>query len=284
MRSKPFSTWVTLSWLVVVGCGGKTSEPLPSDAQPEDMTPVEAAVAGGVVDVPPASPAMASSGAQKPDAGPEAELAAEADGSAGRAAESPPKPDQAPSFCGGRATSLVGVTANLDASAYAINTAAVVGPPAIAANPFDVQNPANSANFSTTVIIYDALGVAHTMDIYFRKSDAAARTWDYHLLLPAADVASESLDGNFEAGAGTLRFAGNGALSSDSGSPLTIAFRNTSVSSTIKIVFARRSGRLGVAEGTTSVPGYSTVTAQFQDGHAASWGSEPCRQRGGPTR
>jgi flagellar hook protein FlgE len=40
-----------------------------------------------------------------------------------------------------RATEMVEVTANLDAAAKAINTAAIVGPPAVAANPWDPQNP-----------------------------------------------------------------------------------------------------------------------------------------------
>jgi Flagellar basal body protein FlaE len=275
MGTKLFSALVTVSWMVTMGCGGKTSEALPSDAQLVDMTAAEDAVEGGVAIAPPAAPAMASSDAHDPEAQP----AAEGDGGAGAAADSPPEPEQAPSFCGGRPTTVVRVAANLDSDSTAINTAAIVGPPYVAANPWDPQNPGNTANFSTTVAIYDSLGAAHSMEIYLRKSDSEVRTWDYHLLLPAADVVGGVLDGYFEAGGGTLRFASDGALMSDSGTPATIAFRNASVRSTLKVDFAGRVGTAGTVDGTTSVAGSCTVLSQFQDGYAASWGSGLCAPR-----
>lgn len=274
MGTKLFSTWVTLSWMLMLGCGGKISEAPPSDAHPADTTVAEGGVEGDVVLLPPATPGMGSSDEHANEDVPGAEPLPEGDGGAAAAADSPPEPEQPPSFCGGRATSVVRVKANLDANAQALNTAAIVGPPPIAAQPFDPQAPANTANFSTSVTIYDSLGVAHSMEIYFRNSDTEVRTWDYHVLLSGADVVGEILDGNVEVGGGTLRFARDGALSSDSGSPLTIAFRNTPVSSTIEVDFAGRTR--GIVDGTTNVAGYSTVTSQFQDGYAASWGSGPC--------
>src|SRR3954469_9125953 len=110
-----------------------------------------------------------------------------------------------------RATTSAMVTANLDSAAIAKNTPAIVGPPAVAANPWDPQNPAATANFSTTMTVYDSLGNGHTMDVYFRKSDTVANSWDYHVLTAGDDVTGGTPGTNSEIGSGTLAFTTNGA-------------------------------------------------------------------------
>jgi flagellar hook protein FlgE len=268
MGTTLFSRVAILSWVVTLGCGGKTY--LLSEAQPADVTAAGGAWDGGLVDAQPAAPAAAPEPEAVPEAVSEPQAIPEGDGgAAGAPADSPPRVG-VPPHCSGRATSVVRVTANLDADSKAINTAAIVGPPSVAASPWNPLKPANTANFSTTITIYDSLGVGHSMDIYFRKSDTEARTWDYHLLLPGPDVVGGVAGGNFDVGGGTLRFASNGALSSDSGSPVTIAFGNTSVSQIITIDLAGRFGAGGTAGGMTNVAGPSNVMGQFQDGVAAS--------------
>jgi flagellar hook protein FlgE len=95
------------------------------------------------------------------------------------------------------ATSTVDVTANLDSTSAALTTA------------WDPQNPKSTSNFSTTISVYDSLGKAHTLDVYFRKT--AANNWDYHALVAGADMNPPTV-GNVEVGAGTLAFTTSGAL------------------------------------------------------------------------
>jgi flagellar hook protein FlgE len=84
------------------------------------------------------------------------------------------------------------------------------------AGAFDVTQPTKTSNFSTAVTVYDSLGNAHQVAIYFRKStaDLAGNTWSWYAVVDETDSAS----GNTEVQAyGTLDFDTNGALYSESG-------------------------------------------------------------------
>lgn len=77
--------------------------------------------------------------------------------------------------------------------------------------------PDDSANYSTSLVVYDSLGNQHTVTFYFRKayvSDTAQTTaWEWFAYVPASDTAS----GLPEAQArGTLTFNQNGALTGQS--------------------------------------------------------------------
>ncbi len=172
-----------------------------------------------------------------------------------------------------RATTMADVTANLDSAAKAINTAAIVGPPAVAANPWDPQNPANTANFSTTMSVYDSLGNAHTMDVYFRKSDTVPNSWDYHVLAPNAEVvggpAAPAV--NQEIGSGTLAFTTNGALNTITTTvPTTADFVGATAGQAITLNFGTSIAAGGTGlDGTTQFAGKSNVSSQSQDGYAS---------------
>jgi flagellar hook protein FlgE len=170
-----------------------------------------------------------------------------------------------------RATEMVEVTANLDAAAKAINTAAIVGPPAVAANPWDPQNPANTANFSTTMTVYDSLGTGHTLDVYFRKSDTVANSWDYHVLTDGDEVVPPAAGLNAEIGSGTLAFTSNGALNTFTETvPVTVSFTNATAGQAIALDFGTSIGAGGTGlDGTTQFAGASNVSSQSQDGYAS---------------
>jgi flagellar hook protein FlgE len=170
-----------------------------------------------------------------------------------------------------RATELMEVTANLDAAATAINTAAIVGPPAVAANPWDAQNPANTANFSTTMTVYDSLGNGHTADVYFRKSDTVANSWDYHVLTAGDDVTGGTPGTNSEIGSGTLAFTTNGALNTFTETvPVTANFIGATAGQVIALDFGTSIGAGGTGlDGTTQFAGASNVSSQSQDGYAS---------------
>ena len=173
-----------------------------------------------------------------------------------------------------RATENIMVTANLDAAAKAINTAALPGPPPVAAAPWDPQNPANTSNFSTTMSVYDSLGNAHTLDVYFRKSDTVANQWDYHVLVPGADVTGGTAGQNFEltpAAGGQLNFTTDGALASQP-TVLTVSadFNGATAGQVMNLQFGTpvSAGGTGL-DGTTQFAGSSNVSSQSQDGYAS---------------
>jgi flagellar hook protein FlgE len=156
-----------------------------------------------------------------------------------------------------RATTEMDVTANLDSSAQVITAA------------WDPQDPANTANFSTTMSIYDSLGNAHTADVYFRKT--ADNAWDYHVLVPGADV-NPPVTGNSEIGSGSLAFTTNGALDSETvTTAVTANFGGGATAGqaiTINFGTSIAEGGTGL-DGTTQFAGPSNVSSQKQDGYAS---------------
>ena len=100
-------------------------------------------------------------------------------------------PIQIPSGTGSpaQATTQVAFGLNLQASAY---------------------NSASPESFSEPIVVYDSLGVSHTLTFSFTQ--AANNQWTYQITIPAADVGQT---GNPVAiGTGTLQFDGTGKLTS----------------------------------------------------------------------
>ncbi|HEY0468190.1 MAG TPA: flagellar hook protein FlgE [Polyangiaceae bacterium] len=156
-----------------------------------------------------------------------------------------------------RATTAINITANIDSAAPVITAA------------WDPQDPANTANFSTTMSVYDSLGNAHTADVYFRKT--ADNAWDYHVLVPGADL-NPPVVGNSEIGSGALAFTTNGALDSET---VTTAVSATfgggaTAAQAITLDFGTSIADGGTGlDGTTQFAGPSNVSAQKQDGYAS---------------
>ncbi len=98
-------------------------------------------------------------------------------------------------------TTTFTASGNLDSSA------------AVPAAPWDPQNPGTTSNFSTSTKIYDSLGNAHPVDVYFTKT--ATGTWDYHAVTDGANVTGGTPGQNTEIATGTLTFDSQGALTSN---------------------------------------------------------------------
>ena len=156
-----------------------------------------------------------------------------------------------------RATTAMNITANIDSSAAVITAA------------WDPQDPANTANFSTTMSVYDSLGNAHTADVYFRKT--ADNAWDYHVLVPGADL-NPPVAGNSEIGSGALTFTTNGALNAETvTTAVTATFGGgATAGQAITLDFGTSIAEGGTGlDGTTQFAGASNVSAQKQDGYAS---------------
>jgi flagellar hook protein FlgE len=156
-----------------------------------------------------------------------------------------------------RSTAAMTVTANLDA-AETIPTVA-----------WDAQDPANTANFSTTMTVYDSLGNSHTVDVYFRKT--ADNAWDYHALVPGADL-NPPATGNVEVGTGSLAFTTDGALNTvTTTTAMSINFGGgATAAQAITLDFGTpiSAGGTGL-DGTTQFASPSSVSSQSQDGYAS---------------
>jgi flagellar hook protein FlgE len=162
-----------------------------------------------------------------------------------------------------RATTEAMVTANLD-STDAVPTAA-----------WDAQDPANTANFSTTMTTYDEFGNSHTLDVYFRKT--ADNTWDWYGIVPGSDTNDPAAAGtNVVAGTGTLTFnndpaAGTvGALQDVGANTISVNFAGVAAAQTMTLNFGTSitDGGTGL-DGVTQFGSPSNVSSQSQDGYAS---------------
>jgi len=154
------------------------------------------------------------------------------------------------------ATENAEITANLD-STEAIPTLA-----------WDDQDPANTANFSTTMTVYDSLGNGHTVDIYFRKT--AENSWDWHALASGDEVTGGLAGGNEELGTGTLTFTTDGELDTVTGNTMTVDWIGATAGQTITADFGTSLGAGGTGlDGITQFASPSNVSSQSQDGYAS---------------
>ncbi|OPX97496.1 MAG: Flagellar hook protein FlgE [Syntrophorhabdus sp. PtaB.Bin006] len=131
---------------------------------------------------------------------------------------------------------------------------------------FDVSDATATSNYSSSISVYDSLGQAHTVNVYFRKSgedSSGQSTWDWYAELDGADSATGQ---NEIAGSGTLTFNSNGVLVSG-GNAQTVTFNFSGAAEgdqTIDIVFGSDTG----GGTTTQYPIASTTNYSTQDGYA----------------
>jgi flagellar hook protein FlgE len=155
------------------------------------------------------------------------------------------------------ATESMVITANLDASAAA---------PLLA---WDAQDPANTSNFSTSLTVYDSLGSAHALDVFFVKT--GPNTWDYHVLASGDDLDPAVPGDNVEVGTGDLEFTTNGELDTfNEGTPISLDFMGATAGQAVALNLGTSitAGGTGL-DGITQFASPSGVSSQNQDGYAS---------------
>ena len=154
-------------------------------------------------------------------------------------------------------TTELDITANLDSTK---------SPPAL---PFDPLDPAATSNFSTSMTMYDSLGAAHSVDVYFVNTGSGM--WDYHAMASGDEVVGGTPGQASEIAGGQLTFTPDGALQ-DSQMTIggTVDFNNASPGQLLQFNFGDpiAAGGTGLS-GTTQFASPSAVSAQGQDGYAS---------------
>lgn len=102
----------------------------------------------------------------------------------------------------GNASAAAVPTANVNIRANLDSTAPITT--------FDVTDPSGTSSFASTATIYDTLGKAHTVDVYWTHT--ATGQWEYHALTDGANVTGGTAGTPEEIATGTLDFDTNGAL------------------------------------------------------------------------
>jgi flagellar hook protein FlgE len=152
-------------------------------------------------------------------------------------------------------TTRVDLAANLDANAP-VRT-------------WDPADPSGSSNFSTNVTVYDSLGNARAVTVYFVKT--ADNTWDWHAMVDGADYAGGTPGVPVEGASGTLTFTTDGRLDTETAGVSAWDFRGATPGQVITFDFGTSvttDGGTGL-DATTQFGSPSTVTGISQDGYGA---------------
>jgi flagellar hook protein FlgE len=151
-------------------------------------------------------------------------------------------------------TSTVEITANLDADQDVSGVA------------FDINDPAGTSDFSTSVTVFDSLGRPQQLEIYFNKSSSAPPTWAYNVVT-AGDAITPAAAGDFALlDTGSMTFNTDGSMNSYSVNSVTVNWAGADAA-TIGLDFGTGTGAGGTGvDGITTYAVDSNVTFLNQDG------------------
>jgi flagellar hook protein FlgE len=139
----------------------------------------------------------------------------------------------------------------------------------VPALPFDVTNPNGTSNFSNQVTVYDSLGNAHEITIYYAKT--GVNTWDYHALIDGGELTGGVAGTATEGASGTLTFTTDGLLDTETASGGTWDFANATPAQAINFDFGdsiTTDAGTGL-DGSTQYAAPEATVGLLQDGYSA---------------
>lgn len=155
------------------------------------------------------------------------------------------------------ATTQISMALNLDSGAAI--------PPA-----WDGTDPQGQSNFASNITVYDSLGDAHELSVYFRK--VSSGNWEWHAMVDDGELTGGTPGTPTEQANGTLSFTTEGALDTEVTNASNWNFLNATQNQAIAFDFGTSlttDGGLTGLDGTTQFASPSTATGLSQDGYAA---------------
>ncbi len=148
---------------------------------------------------------------------------------------------------------------------------------------FDITDPENTSNYSTSTQVYDSLGDTHLVTTYFTKT--ADQTWEWHTVVDSGelDASVAAATDLTELGSGALTFDGSGNLvsggeatttagaivwdnGSDPGQQIDMTFDTTQFSSSSVVISQSQDGYAPGEVVEVSIDESGTVTASYSNG------------------
>ncbi len=134
---------------------------------------------------------------------------------------------------------------------------------------WDPTDPGTTSNFSSGLTVYDSLGNAHDLTVYFRKS--GANSWEWHAMADGAEMSGGTPGVPTEGASGTLSFTTSGALDTETVNQSQWDFTDATAGQAIAFDFGKSiTGDGGTGfDGTTQFGSASSTSGIQQDGFAA---------------
>lgn len=150
-----------------------------------------------------------------------------------------------------QATSSIELRLNLSTSDDVLN------------NTFDITDPANTSNFSNSVVVYDSLGAAHTVTIYYTRTGPRDYTWN--AVVDGSEITGGTPGTSEIVASGSLGFNTDGQLETETRDPVPadVNFVNATQNQVIDFDFGDPTNN----EGTTAFAEAFSVNGLDQDGY-----------------
>lgn len=135
---------------------------------------------------------------------------------------------------------------------------------------FDPKNPEKTSNFNTGFTVYDNIGTAHLVTMYYNKT--ADGGWDYHAMVEGAEAEGGKAGEMMEMANGSLKFNDKGMLQEEVEKSNSFNF-NKGAAKGQKIAFnfgdSLKEGGTGL-DASTQFGSKSSVARHTQDGSSAA--------------
>lgn len=136
---------------------------------------------------------------------------------------------------------------------------------------FDPKNPDKTSNFNTSVTVYDSVGTARLVTLYFNKG-ADGSNWEYHAMVDGADAANGIPGQMQEMANGKLKFNQKGLLEEETPGLNSFNFnKGAQANQQIALNFGSslKEGGTGL-DAATQFGSKSSVARHSQDGASAA--------------
>ena len=138
-------------------------------------------------------------------------------------------------------------------------------PPAVGA--FDINNTATTSNFNTSMVVYDSLGEAHQVDVYFRHDDASPGNWQWFGVTDGGGQTGGTAGTPVQIANGTMAFGPSGEMTTFAVAAQSFAPLNANPQTlTFNMGTPTATGGTGL-DGFTQFAGSSVATFLSQDGY-----------------
>lgn len=154
------------------------------------------------------------------------------------------------------ATTEITITSNLDSREPVLT--------------FDILDPDGTSNGSTSITVFDSLGTARTLDIYF--NNMGGNLYSYNVVADGAELAGGTAGTHTLVSTGTLQFTSDGALQTATTPALAVSFAGgATANQAIDLNFGddiTNDASNGLS-GTTQFASVTAVSSQSQNGYAS---------------
>lgn len=139
----------------------------------------------------------------------------------------------------------------------------------VATAPFDLANPDSTSQYQTAVTVYDSVGEAHQLELYFTKTSDGPQQWEVNVTASGADIVPAPAGDRALLATGTLAFNPDGSLASNTLPAINATWSGAEAASiTLDLGSATGAGGTGV-DGLTGYAGNSAASFITQDGNSS---------------